>query len=112
MRTLDSITANQSNLFLCLDTQGFEGQVLSGGTKTLQNTKAMLMEFWPYGLSRTRGYEKVKEKLLQSHFRNFMVVDDSKDFMWIELTANELDRLYKKLDEEKKYTDLLLIPMV
>jgi FkbM family methyltransferase len=45
VRTLDEVASNLSgNLFLKIDTQGYEKQVLQGGWKTLPRLKGILME--------------------------------------------------------------------
>ena len=109
IRKLDSVTAGHSDLFLCIDTQGFEGQVLSGGTDTLKNTSAIMMEFWPYGLARSGGYNKVKQALLDSHFEEFMIADESgENEEWRELNEAELDAVYEQMDNRNKFTDLLI----
>ena len=68
-----------------------------------------MMEFWPYGLARSGGYNKVKQALLDSHFEEFMIADESgENEEWRELNEAELDAVYEQMDNRNKFTDLLI----
>lgn len=48
-----------------IDTQGHEGQVLSGATSLLASPVPLVLEFWPYGLHRAGGYKAFRAGLSQ-----------------------------------------------
>jgi FkbM family methyltransferase len=68
MTTLDAIEQVHGLSFdastLCwIDTQGFEGHVLAGAASIMarppERRPAVVLEFWPYGLERTGGRERL-----------------------------------------------------
>ena len=70
--TLDTLpqaaVKDWSDCLLWLDTQGHEGHVLQGGQhRVLPAIRAVVMEFWPYGLARTDGAAAVFEYLATCH---------------------------------------------
>jgi len=56
------IDARQSGI-AWIDTQGHEGQVLSGANTLLAAKTPIVAEFWPYGLERSGGYACLREAL-------------------------------------------------
>lgn len=52
--SLDEIAANYPDipLLLKVDVQGYEPQVLVGGSETFQQARLTVIEFWPYGIQR------------------------------------------------------------
>jgi len=46
------------NSLIFMDTQGFEGYVLSGASLFIDNSILIISEFWPYGLKRSGCFEK------------------------------------------------------
>ena len=56
--SIDELMAQQPNvpLLLKVDVQGYEPQVLAGGSNTFQRARLIVIEFWPYGIRRS-GYD-------------------------------------------------------
>jgi len=112
MTTLDDLVAS-SNLqpeevgLAWIDTQGYEGFVLAGGTATIQRGKVpVVCEFWPYGMKRSGGWPLFR-KTVQHSFSGYYNLGDS--------TAKEypiagLDALIDQLSDGIGHTDLLLLP--
>ena len=53
-----------------MDTQGFEGHILSGATKLIQYKVPIVTEFWPYGLRKANCLDKFYESLANSKYQN------------------------------------------
>ncbi|AYM13053.1 FkbM family methyltransferase [Agrobacterium tumefaciens] len=96
-----------------IDTQGHEGQVLSGAHGILQADAPIVTEFWPYGLERSGGFRRFKE--LASKRTTIIDIRASQETgVPVKLTANELDAMYASmLSSESRgsspHTDLLLL---
>jgi FkbM family methyltransferase len=59
---LDSLIGDLAQLPDCLiwiDVQGYEAEVLSGARAVIAVSPAVVFEFWPYGLCRAGGVEKL-----------------------------------------------------
>ena len=107
--TLDHVVGeiDPADTFLWMDTQGYEGFVLSGASIALKHHVPMCVEFWPYGLERSGSYPMLKEAFLSNGYKWFYNLDESATK--IELTEANLDSLYASLAERRKFTDLLVI---
>lgn len=53
-RALENVNLDECMLFM--DTQGYEGHVLSGANKLIQMNVPVVTEFWPYGLKRSAAW--------------------------------------------------------
>lgn len=95
---------------LFMDTQGWEGHILRGGRDFLaqnsQNGGALIIEFWPYGLSRAGGMQFLQETLLLSGYQ--VVVDLSNTSSHMRLDAQALDALALRYGQNSDATDLLI----
>jgi len=60
--------------FAWVDIQGFEGELIKGGNKTLQNIN-IFMEIWPFGLERNKGDQIVMD-YINENYHSF-IPDDS-----------------------------------
>ena len=52
-----------------IDTQGAEPFVIEGGARTLAQAQLLVLEFWPYGISRLGGDPGLIMKLLRDQYR-------------------------------------------
>ena len=71
--TIDTILEGYdlSEALLFMDTQGYEGQILSGGKNLIESCVPIVTEFWPYGLKRSNGIEMFYEALANSDYNVF-----------------------------------------
>jgi FkbM family methyltransferase len=90
-----------------IDTQGFEGYVLSGASNALNNRTPICIEFWPYGMARCGSYSLLKDALISSGYRSF--VNLKQPGAPIPISCRALDSLYTSLGEQGDFTDLLVI---
>jgi FkbM family methyltransferase len=108
--TLDSIIeeVDPSDTLIWIDTQGFEGYVLSGAPRALSRRVPLVIEFWPYAMQRVGSYTALKEALVAAGYEQYCDLDGSPD--WIRLTPGRLDAMSAALEKRGPYayTDLLL----
>ena len=104
-KTIKQLEPKESIIWL--DTQGFEGHILSGATKALQLRPPICLEFWPYGMSRTDSYSLLKKALIESGYSSFF--DLNENGPPVSLTTASLDRLYERLQGRDQFTDLLVL---
>lgn len=87
-----------------MDIQGYEGQALMGATKVLTQKKLpMVVEFWPYGLSRNNGFVMFKQALLPYGYFTDINADP-----WVRRPVSDLDALWESIGVTGDFTDLLL----
>lgn len=103
--TLKKIDPNSTLIWI--DTQGFEGHVLDGAKNTLKKHPPLVIEFWPYGLKRSGGYELLKKAITEAGYSRLVDLRKPRSSA-SEATAVSLDALYKELGEGGDFTDLLL----
>lgn len=122
MTTLDRVEAESGRLFdasalVWIDTQGYEGHVLAGATgirsRPAEQRPVVVCEFWPYGVERAGGRERLFEFLQEC-----AAVHDLRAPGWqsaAPLPQDGIRRLYDHLlaesvAKEPPYTDLLCLP--
>lgn len=118
--TLDALEADSGAMFdggtlVWIDTQGHEGQVLAGAGRILARADrpCVVVEFWPYGLDRCGGRERLFRFL-----RECRVLYDIRRPGWEHgpaVNAADLEQLYDRIlgaagEERLVFTDLLCIP--
>lgn len=91
-----------------IDTQGFEGYVLSGAARALSRRAPVVIEFWPQAMRRSDSYSLVKNALLTAGYEQYRDLDSGS--AWMPLDPAALDRLYADLEKRGPYayTDLLI----
>lgn len=90
---------------LWIDAQGAEGHILAGASQLVkENPVPTVIEFWPYGLKRSKGVKLLKTA---TSFRWFFDLKEPKDEP-LEF-PKRLDLMYAKYDGTT-HTDLLLLP--
>jgi FkbM family methyltransferase len=109
-RTIDSVLADENlgTFLMWIDTQGYEGHVLAGAEQVLRGRPPLAIEFWPYGLSRAEGYERLRAALRDAPHDYFMDLGQKKPRRQ-PLTLKNLDALFNGLGMDGDFTDILII---
>lgn len=107
--TLDTVVPElkPTSSLIWMDTQGFEGHILTGAKKALAKRPPLVIEFWPYGMNRAGSFGPLKAALLQAPYESFY--DLSNPTVKFALTHDTLDAVYADLGESGKFTDLLIL---
>ena len=87
-----------------MDTQGYEGFIMEGAKAAIAARVPMVIEFWPYGMSRADSYHPLRKAMLGYEYFFDLSDEQPKPRM-----INEVDALYKKLGEGGASTDILLL---
>ncbi|MGJ4932036.1 FkbM family methyltransferase [Bradyrhizobium sp. HKCCYLS2038] len=90
-----------------LDTQGFEGHILSGAKSALRSRTPIVLEFWPYGLDRSNGYPLLKDALIQNGYSQFYDLEGI--IKPLPLTSDSLDGLRRRIGDTGDFTDILVV---
>ena len=90
-----------------MDTQGFEGHILSGAKKALELKVPICFEFWPYGMKRTKSFSLLKEALIIAEYKFLCDLNGSKSP--IQITNELLDDLYQSFGDSGAHTELLAL---
>lgn len=108
-RRLDRLVpspADGAGILLWMDTQGYEGHVLSGATELLARRVPLVAEFWPYAMKRAQSFAKFRAAV--AHYRGFVDLG-AQDSARLRPIA-ELDALFESLDRDKDaYTDIAVL---
>jgi FkbM family methyltransferase len=109
--TFDKLIKNidPRETLIWIDTQGFEGHILSGATNALKSLPPLCIEFWPYGMKRSGSYAMLKQAILEAGYNFFYDLDRGQSAL--PLTNRSLDELYEQLGDTDRgaATDLLVI---
>lgn len=89
-----------------MDTQGFEGYVLTGAIPLIKKRIPIVTEFWPYGLKRSNCFEKFLDALDSGNYR-FVIVLHGDNISKGYQRQTLLD-LANSIGWEGAHTDLLL----
>lgn len=91
-----------------MDTQGHEGHVFAGATRLLQSDVPILLEYWPYALTRSGGIDRLDQQI-QRHYTHFIDVREQPEGgPPIATPVNQIGLLREKY-RETMLTDLLLL---
>ena len=106
VNTLDCVLKNYdlSDCLLFMDTQGHEGNVLSGAASLIKAKVPIVTEFWPYGLKRSNGLNLFYDVLLNSKYTTMwdLRYPDKK----LKFSINEIKTIESGLGEDG-FTDLV-----
>jgi len=102
---LQDVTLDKCVLFM--DTQGFEGHVLSGARKLIEANVPIVTEFWPYGLKRSGGIDLFYEALSNSGYTSMW--DLKNPAKKIQFSIEKLKIITSKLGDGGRFTDLLFV---
>jgi FkbM family methyltransferase len=89
-----------------MDTQGFEGFVLSGARAFLDHGVPMVVEFWPYGMQRVGGLEPFLSAVTSGRYST--VIDLEKPHQKLACTRESLLHLTDAVGTRGRFTDLLI----
>lgn len=92
---------------LFMDTQGFEGHVLSGARKLIEAHVPIVTEFWPYGLKRSGGIDLFYEVLITSGYTSMWDLKNPATKM--QFSIEQLKAIASKLEDDGQFTDLLFV---
>jgi FkbM family methyltransferase len=109
-RRLDgAVTASDDEIGLVwVDAQGHEAHILDGAERLLSRDIPWVIEYWPYGLRRQEGLDRLNE-ILAKRFPSVVDVRGSRrDDREVRWDTTELDVLADQLGTG--YTDLILVP--
>jgi FkbM family methyltransferase len=93
-----------------IDAQGHEGHILSGAQSLLASRVPVVLEYWPYGLRRAGGLDRLHQAIGQSYSRVVDVGPPYEDRAPNSHPADgvpALESLYHQ--SEATYTDLILV---
>tara|TARA_Y100000590_G_scaffold278500_1_gene312632 strand:+ start:76 stop:963 length:888 start_codon:yes stop_codon:yes gene_type:complete len=104
---LDNYTKklNKKNSLIWMDTQGHECFIIQGAKKTLKKRIPLVMEFQP-DLMPKNWINKFNN--LFKNYNYFYNLSETKNVKQ-ELNTETIKKLYKKIEKNKSFTDLLLI---
>lgn len=91
---------------LWIDVQGFEGFVLAGATQALSSRVPLCVEFWPYGMRRSGGYELMRDSIVSAGYETFY--DLRHPTTAHRVGVDSFDQLFRDLDNGSD-TDLLVL---
>lgn len=109
-QSLDRIAhgIDPASALLWMDTQGFEGHVLAGAPRMLQHRPPLVTKFWPGGLSRSGGRERLARALRSAGYTAFCDLNSPGDTLR-PFAVQVLDVLASQLGTGDGQTDLLLV---
>jgi len=93
---------------LWVDTQGHEAQVLAGASVLLAAGVPACVEYWPYGLRRADGLDRL-HRIIRQSFTRFVDLRAVPGGVPAAASVDDLDRL-RAVYRAERYTDLLLLP--
>ena len=97
---------SNSDILVKIDTQGFEGHILSGVNNFFDLNIPLITEFSPYLLSRTSGFEKLLKICCTKMKKKF--VDIRNPNKVIELNQKNLRKLSEEIGFKGGQTDLII----
>lgn len=97
---------DKNDAVIWMDTQGYEGYILSGAKKALVAGVPLIVEFWPYGMNRLGSFQLFKEAILGGQYTQF--IDLGGTGLPERLSSANLDDLFKKIGLNGGFTDLLI----
>lgn len=101
----DNIIADETLIWI--DTQGYEGQVLSAAKNALAKRTPICLEFGPYYINRCNGYDLLKLALLENGYEWYFDLNDGA--IRKNLTSTAFDELYARYKPVGMYTDILVL---
>ena len=94
-----------SECFLFMDTQGYEGYVLSGALRLIDASVPIVTEFWPYGLIRSNGLDMFYTVLSTSKYTTMW--DLRYPYKKLKFSVDEIKSIALDLGEDGNFTDLV-----
>ena len=97
----------KNSTLIWIDTQGYEGLIFSGADSIISKQIPICMEFWPYGLKRADGYDRLLEIFSNSQYQK--IVDLRRPDIELKLNRENLEKIARELGFDGKHTDLLIL---
>jgi FkbM family methyltransferase len=105
----DAVTTPAAEIGLIwVDAQGHEAHILAGAPLLLASGIPWAIEYWPYGLSRQDGLDRLNRALADRFTYVVDVRQSMRDGRAVRVETSALDRLAGGLGDD--YTDLILVP--
>jgi FkbM family methyltransferase len=110
LRTLDEFLkkekiAKDACIFVSMDVQGFEAEILQGAQGLIDKGAIFCMEFWPYGLRYNQATAQL-DALLKENFEYFYDVRDGED--GAKIKSENIQKSYERYGMNG-FTDFLLV---
>ncbi|MCC5647825.1 FkbM family methyltransferase [Nostoc sp. CHAB 5824] len=108
METLDSLLPEELDheLFLWVDTQGYEGFVLQGAVRLMSKKVPLVVEFWPYGMERAKSFEPFLTAVSSAGYTLFYDLE-APSKAGKNADRESLVQFYEELKKQDRWTDLL-----
>ncbi len=109
-KSLDSMNLNleYKETLIWVDVQGYESFVLRGAKGVLSNKPLLAIEFAPEMMKENRSFQDLVSILEESKYKHFVDLN-LKISKYEVLNKVNLERLYKKYDNNSSFTDLLIL---
>lgn len=98
---------NSDDALIWIDTQGFEGKVLSGAKSLLARRIPLVIEFWVYGLKRSGCFDLLLETLASTEYTT--LIDLNRTDQALEFSAEKLLTIAEALGPDGRFTDLMIM---
>ena len=88
-----------------MDVQGYEGIVLQGGSKIIEKKIPIILEVWPYGLSRANSFQILIDMVKKYSYLYVLSEKNPK-----KRSSAEIEKIINKLGANStKYIDILIM---
>jgi FkbM family methyltransferase len=105
----DAVTTPVEEIGLIwVDAQGHEAHILEGAEQLLSRDIPWAIEYWPYGLNRQGGLDRLNRAIARRFTHVVDVRQSRRNGRTVRLESTGLDRLAAELGDD--YTDLILVP--
>ena len=108
-KCLDDFSQDYSKVdtLIWIDVQGFEGGVLAGASAVIDRRIPMCIEFWPYGLKKSKTFEALLSALADAQYDS--IIDLRSPEKRLQFSCDLLLDIAEKLGDEGASTDLLIV---
>jgi FkbM family methyltransferase len=89
-----------------MDTQGYEGFILSGARRAVAQRVPLVVEFWPFGIEQAGCYPLLQQAML--HYAHYYDLADPQPRA-VPVSKTAIDALRTRLNARGGHTDLLLV---
>lgn len=102
----DDFTSDTTLIWM--DTQGFEGYVLSGADSVLNKNIPIVMEIWPYGLKRSSSFDLLLNIFTKTNYKKMVDLDYPEVLM--EFNVHNFNLIVNRLNKKAldASTDILI----
>lgn len=108
IRKLDDFLTESSDYILWMDVQGYEANVLTGGSKAIKSARPIILEFVPKDLIESQTMNILVEHLTNNHYTTFYDLNEPVPKA-IKLDRPSILHLGAILSESNSFTDILVV---